>query len=309
MNNKSEILGKLNAATLIVEEGCYIGPDVEITSNYIHIKKFTKIHSLKANCPEKFVIGACGTIGRNCKMKCRSFECGDYLWMTDDVEIGRGGCDGPNSRVKIGNYCMFTEGVLLNPSEAITIGDDVAVGSGANIWTHGSFLDIMNGFPANFAPVTIGNHVWIPSKCTILPGVEIGDNVVISLGSIVNRSLPAGSLVAGNPAKVIKTGVYPKKLLKEEKIALIKQIIDAWRYELVPYKNIVGVISLEYDAETGVITLIQLGGEFTHYNVQKRTIEGYNNEVSEDFRDFLRRRGVKFFTGLPFKSIPPPIFS
>jgi hypothetical protein len=41
------------------------------------------------------------------------------------------------------------------------------------------------------------------------------------------------------------------------------------------------------------------------YNTKSMEIEGHLNEIHEDFRDFLRRRGVKFFTGLPFKSIMP----
>ena len=254
-------------------------------------------------------MGPCGNIGKNCRMKCLSFECGDYLWMTDNVEIGRGGCEGPNSKIKLGNYCMITEDVLLNPSEAITIGDDVAIGSGANVWTHGSFLDIMNGFPANFDPVNIGNHVWIPSKCTILPGVTIGDNVVISLGSLVNRNLPSGCLAAGNPVKIIKENVYPRRMSKEEKAESVRKILNKWECESVPYKEIKGVISLEYSLEKEIITLVQFGGNFTEFDVSKRTITGYNNEVSEDLRDFLRRRGIKFFTGKPFKSIIPPIFA
>lgn len=53
-------------------------------------------------------------------------------------------------------------------------------------------------------PVTIGNDVWIGGNCTILPGVTIGNNVVVAAGAVVSHDIPDNSLVAGVPAKIIK---------------------------------------------------------------------------------------------------------
>lgn len=53
-------------------------------------------------------------------------------------------------------------------------------------------------------PITIGNNVWIGGSATILPGVTIGDNAVIAGGAVVVRDVPAWSVVAGNPARVIR---------------------------------------------------------------------------------------------------------
>ena len=52
--------------------------------------------------------------------------------------------------------------------------------------------------------VIIGNNVWIGDKATILPNVTIGDGAVIAANSVVTKDVPAYSVVAGNPAKVIK---------------------------------------------------------------------------------------------------------
>jgi len=54
------------------------------------------------------------------------------------------------------------------------------------------------------APVVIGDNVWVGMGAVILKGVTIGDNSVVAAGSIVTKSVPENSLVAGNPAKIIK---------------------------------------------------------------------------------------------------------
>ena len=54
------------------------------------------------------------------------------------------------------------------------------------------------------APVIIGNNVWIGGNVNVLPGVTIGDNVVIGAVSVVNKEIPSNSVAVGNPCKVIK---------------------------------------------------------------------------------------------------------
>ena len=54
------------------------------------------------------------------------------------------------------------------------------------------------------APITIGDRVWIGCRAIILAGVTIGEGSVVAAGSVVTRDVPPGTLVAGNPAKVIR---------------------------------------------------------------------------------------------------------
>ncbi len=277
-----------------------ISKNAIIESKEITIGKNVTIgDNVEIKCPEYIRIGDNSVISDNVKINCTSFEVGDYLFMCERVEVGRGGCYGPNSRVKIGKHVGIFEGTVINPSEMVEIGDDVGIGGDVMIWTHGAWLDALQGFPADFGPVKIGNSVWLPARSIVLPNVTIGDNVVIGINSIINRSLPNGCFAAGSPCKVIKEDVYPKPLSTEAIKKLVVDILDNWK-KLIEFKGVTRPVDVNY--ENGKIFLNQSHYK-TIYDIQDKTINGYINDVAEDLRDYMRRRGIKIYNGEPFKSI------
>ena len=247
---------------------------------------------------ESISIGKYSRIGNNVKIRCKELVIGEHLYMADGVEIGRGGCNGPNSTVKIGNGVGIFENTVINPSEPVEIGDNCGIGADVMIWTHGAWLDITQGFPADFGPVKIGKNVWLPARSIVLPNVEIGNNVVIGINSIINRSLPGGCFAAGSPCKVIKENVYPKKLTDDEKEDLVAVIVNDW----FGMHEIKGITDVQITYQNPKIILHQSDKQ-TIYNIDDKSTSGYVNDISEDFRDYLRRRGIKIYANRFFKSI------
>ena len=277
---------KIIANNIEIDDSVTIGNNVFIQCDTIKIGKFSKISN-------------------DVKINCKNFEAGSWLYMCDRVEVGRGGCNGPNSNIKIGNHVGIFESTIINPSEPVEIGDNVGIGGEVMIWTHGAWLDLTDGFPADFGPVKIGDNVWLPARSIVLPNVTIGNNTVIGINSIINRDLPEGCFAAGSPCKVIKENCYPVKLddNKLEKIAW--NVIEDW-CKLHRDKNITNVL-VEYDKVKSSVVLKQGENEklFTYYNIKDKEMIGLSNNVSEDLRDYLRRRGIKIYTENPFSSIKP----
>ncbi len=107
--------------------------------------------------------------------------------------------------ISIGKRVFINEGCCFQDQGGIEIGDDCLIGQQVVIATLNHDLDTSKRGNMRSAPVKIGNKVWIGAHATILPGVTIGDGAVIAAGAVVTKDVPANSVAAGVPAKVIKT--------------------------------------------------------------------------------------------------------
>ena len=282
-----------------------LGKNSKIIANHIDIHESVVIgDNVQIHC-DSIKLGEFSRIGNDIKINCKSFEAGSWLYMCDRVEVGRGGCTGPNSNVKIGNHVGIFEGTVINPSESVDIGDNVGIGGEVMIWTHGAWLDVTQGFPSDFGPVKIGNNVWLPARCIVLPNVTIGNDSVIGIGSIINKDIPNGCLAAGSPCKVIKENCYPKELNNEELEKKCLNIINNYRKLLNDKK----IFNLSFEYNDGKIFLKEtfdgVAQCVTTFNIIEKSIKNGEGDVVEDFRDYLRREGIKIYTDKPFKSIKP----
>jgi acetyltransferase-like isoleucine patch superfamily enzyme len=103
--------------------------------------------------------------------------------------------------MKVGKNTSFALMVMVDVffPERIRIGENSIVGYNTTILAHEYLIN-----EYRLGDVVIGSGVMIGANTTILPGVTIGDNAIVGAGSVVHRSVEAGTFVAGNPLRVIK---------------------------------------------------------------------------------------------------------
>lgn len=123
------------------------------------------------------------------------------VYGSSSLRLGEGSYIGPQS--------------LINVEDEIVIGKESAIGARGMIFTHGSFLSYTEGYFVKLNGVKLGERVWCAAGVFISPGVEIGNNSFVNSGSVVTQSIPEGSVVEGNPARVI----YPMSRVKREMTA------------------------------------------------------------------------------------------
>jgi len=109
--------------------------------------------------------------------------------------------------IRVGKRFFANFGLTILDEAPVTIGDNCFIGPNVDIYTacHSTDPAARNQRREWAEPVCIGHNVWIGGHVTILPGVSIGDNCTIGAGSVVTHDIPANSIAAGNPARVIKT--------------------------------------------------------------------------------------------------------
>nr|WP_281378830.1 DapH/DapD/GlmU-related protein [Azospirillum oleiclasticum] len=95
--------------------------------------------------------------------------------------------------------------VLLDCA-VIEIGDDTQIAPAVQIYTADHPLDpaARRSGLERARPVRVGRNVWIGGGAILLPGITVGDDAVIGAGAVVNRDVPAGAVVVGNPARVVR---------------------------------------------------------------------------------------------------------
>lgn len=110
----------------------------------------------------------------------------------------------PSAQIVIGNSCRLN-GVTLQARTSVVVQDQAMIGSAVIMDNdfHGLNPARRNeNIPTK--PIVIGKNAWVAGQAAILKGVEIGENSVIGFRAVVTKNVPANTVVAGNPAKIIK---------------------------------------------------------------------------------------------------------
>lgn len=263
--------------------------NVRIVAEEILIgKEVTFGHDIDIAVKGIFKLGDYSHLGSNTHMRGRSIFIQDHFYCSGGLRVGGGGAMNPTANLYIGKRCVMHNN-FINLCHGVVIGNDVGLSPEANILTHGYWQNVLEGYPAKFAPVTIGDNVIVGYRSLIMPNVSIAKGSVIGAQSVVSKYITEKGIYAGSPAR--KVGEI-KPLTEEQKKNLLIQVLDEYM-PIARYHNANTSIRLEYP-------WVVMGG--FHMNVETFSYVGEETEDTDDFRDFLRKFGIRIYTHRPFKS-------
>ena len=106
--------------------------------------------------------------------------------------------------LRLGKRVFVNMGCRFQDTGGITIGDETLIGHGSTLTTLNHGVDPDRRADMVPAPIRIGRKVWLGASVTVVPGVTIGDGAIVGAGAVVTRDVPADTVVAGVPARVLR---------------------------------------------------------------------------------------------------------
>ena len=107
--------------------------------------------------------------------------------------------------ITVGRHVFINAGCCFQDQGGVEIGDGCLIGHQVVFATLNHDLQPRHRGSMYPAPIKLGRNVWVGSHATILPGVTVGDNAVVAAGAVVTKDVPANAVVAGVPAKIVRT--------------------------------------------------------------------------------------------------------
>lgn len=135
-------------------------------------------------------------LGVKCAQKGNRFFIGNPRVIGDYSNI----CMHENSEIERCCFLLAKDRIEIGENSTLAYGVSIITGADPN----GPKNKLSKIYPPLHAPVVIGNDCWIGANAIILPGVTIGDCVMVAAGSVVNKDIPSNVLVAGSPAVIKK---------------------------------------------------------------------------------------------------------
>lgn len=132
-----------------------------------------------------------------------------FKHLGNNVRILRGFRLGHTYNLTINDNVIIGENAFINARGGVIIGSGTITGPDIMIFAENHIYNSSETLPFDnnydFREVIIGENCWIGGKVFICPGAELGEGCVVAAGSVVTKKYPPLSIIAGNPAKIIKT--------------------------------------------------------------------------------------------------------
>lgn len=275
------------------------------------IDKHVKLHwGAVIVCPEKFHIGSHTEIGFFSSISGHHINIGHHtnirsavIINTTNITIGndvtisetaiiRAGHLSTDSSLIIDDLVHIFPHTTIDPSRRIHLGEECAVGPGCSIFTHGSYKNILDGYPVTYGDVTIGKRVELTYNVFVAPDVTIGDDTIIAYGSYVNSDIPSEVMAAGCPAKVKRTKEqFAPTPTEEQRIEILEGIIGDFEDHLT-------FINLNHKPEDIRLRETQeiVVEEKYHFDLTNYRCNNPGSLLSKELRRFLSHYGIRFKT-------------
>jgi len=297
-----------------------------IEANFLFLGEGVRLASgvhLKANTIV-LADGAC--IGEDVRLHSGEILVGEGARIAARCRADLSGGQTEASRLALGPASLIAEEARLNTCRSIIIGEQSAISPRAMLFTHSYWQSVLDGYPALFGDVIVGDHAWVGAGCQILPGVNIGDGSVVMSNSTVVDHVASGTMVAGVPAQTIRHNLG-QKLDDKEKVTVLSQILAEFSDQLIAkgctvtesgagaqyriersdlgmrqivlltHENGVSADQTEITDEMIVISLLPFrphNPEQPHFSLHDHQFHGKEDALVFELRNTLRRHGIRF---------------
>jgi len=285
-----------------IGEGVKIGKGSVVVAEYLELKDDSSIGDDCYIRTKSFSMGKMSIIGNKANFVVNNVTIGDVCTFGFNIVVSGG--FSLRSSLKIGDCTLVSANCLLDAGEGIKIGSNVGISPFVKLYTHNHWQSELEGYHSNFGPIVVDDNAYITGDSLIVPGVTIGKGSTVLANSTVIDNVKENTQVCGNPARLI--GRIPGGLTIDKKERIVLRMISDMK-ELFREREINDVIIYlpHYVADSGlkdkiVITLSTPDDfnvdsiECILFDMEKLYIYGVQNHISDEVRNFLRKRGVKF---------------
>lgn len=301
-----------------IGENCKIGDGAVLIGNKITLGSNVSIaEGAYIESPE-ITLNNHVTIGRDTNLVASRLKLGAFTKVGDRVVIDISGGRNTDSSFICGTNCLIASESYVNVCHQVELGDHVALSPRSMIFTHSYWQSILDGYPAQFGPVSFARDSWLGAAAQVLPNVQIGEGAIVMSGSVLAKNVNAYELVGGIPAQVIKENIN-KKLSPSKKMTQLEELFADFNTHLRQH----GFKSRLHSArkicldDEGSITHLSLSQAYTQedpnsillvlemdetgtspageiYAIQQHRAYGAPSRVGRLLTEFLRRRGIYF---------------
>lgn len=288
----------------------------------VYIGNYSKIGFFTVISGKSLYVGKRSNIRSGVLISANDIMIGDYVTISETAII-RAGHLSKESNIRIDDYVHIFPSTNIDPSRNVHLMEGCAVGPKCDIFTHGSYKNIFDGYPVSYGDVTIGKRVELTYSVFVAPGVTIGDDAIIAYGSYINKDIPSGVLAAGTPAIVKREKEqFVAEHSTEEKFEILSQILkefgeyliymeiidyydmDECRLSLVRKKKRVTIYfaptaSAKTIAKDDILISLKAEnpdcqGAAHYYNIDDLTCSEPTSEIEKELFRFFSRYGVRF---------------